>query len=111
MDGQAVYRFAVGILGKAASQALHKAGLTVKDVDLLIPHQANLRIIQSAVKYLRLPPDKVFVNLERYGNTSSASIPIALGEAKDKGLIKRGDTILMVAFGGGLTWGAVLLKY
>ena len=81
------------------------------DVDFVIPHQANLRIIEGVRNRLRVPPEKVIVNIEHVGNTSSASIPIAFCEARDKGRIKRGDTILMVAFGGGLTWGAVLLKY
>ena len=90
---------------------LRQAGLTTADIDFLVPHQANLRIIEGVRSPLHVPPEKAIVNIDRVGNTSSASIPIALGEARDKGLIKRGDRIVMVAFGGGLTWGALLLKY
>lgn len=111
MDGHAVYRFAVGVLGKAAGQALQKAGLAVEDVDLLIPHQANLRIIQSAIKYLKLPPEKVFINLERYGNTSSASIPIALCEAIEQNRLHANDCLVLTGFGTGLTWGAAVLRW
>ena len=90
---------------------LREANVKISDIDFVIPHQANLRIIEGVRNRLGVPPEKTIVNIDRVGNTSSASIPIALCEAKDKGIIKRGDTLLLVAFGGGLTWGAVLLKY
>jgi 3-oxoacyl-[acyl-carrier-protein] synthase-3 len=111
MDGRAVFRFAVRVLGKAAGQALQKAGLTVDDVDLLIPHQANLRIIQSAVAYLKLPAEKVFCNLERYGNTSAASIPIALCEAIEQNRLHSDDCLVLTGFGAGLTWGAAVVRW
>ncbi len=111
MDGREVFKFAVRIIEKTANIALKNAGLTFKDIDFFIPHQANLRIIQSAVKKLSLPSDKVYVNLDKYGNTSSASIPVALYEAYRKGLIKRGDVVLLVAFGSGLSWGSIVLKW
>lgn len=111
MDGREVFKFAVRIMEKASNDVLKKAGLTSKDIDLLIPHQANIRIIDSALKKLDLKKEKVFVNLEKYGNTSAASIPIALDEALSQKRIKKGDNILLVAFGAGLTWGGVLLKW
>ena len=88
-----------------------KAGLSKEDIDFLVPHQANIRIIDSAVKRLGLTEDKVVVNLDRYGNMSSASIPVALDEAVERGLIKKGDTMVLCGFGGGLTWGATVLKW
>ena len=90
---------------------LTAAGLTVDDIDLLIPHQANTRIIDGAVKRIKIHPDKVFVNLPQYGNMSSASIAVALSEAAEQGRMKRGDTVVLVAFGGGLTWGCTILKW
>ena len=111
MKGDGLFKYAVRSMVQASEEALKRAGLTVKDIDFLVPHQANLRIIEGVRERLKVPPEKAIVNIDRYGNTSSASIPIALGEAKERGLIKRGDRILMVAFGGGLTWGALLLKY
>ena len=111
MDGPAVFKFAVRVLGRAAAEAVAAAGLTVDDIDLLIPHQANLRIIEAARRQLDLPEEKLFVNLERYGNTSAASIPVALCEALDAGRINDGDTLVMVGFGGGLTWAAVTLQW
>lgn len=111
MDGREVFKFAVRIMEKASNDVLKKAGLTSKDIDLLVPHQANIRIIDAALKKLDLDKEKVFVNLEKYGNTSAASIPVALDEALDQKRIKKGDNLLLVAFGAGLTWGGVLLKW
>lgn len=111
MNGNDVFKFAVRIMGEAAVKALENAGLTHDDVDCLIPHQANIRIIQSAAKRLKLPMDKVFVNIEKYGNTSAASIPIALEEAVHSGKVKNGDVIVIVGFGAGLTWGACVIKW
>jgi 3-oxoacyl-[acyl-carrier-protein] synthase-3 len=111
MKGDGLFKYAVRAMVEAAEAVLREAGLTTADIDFLVPHQANLRIIEGVRSRLHVPPEKAIVNIDYVGNTSSASIPIALGEAKDKGLIKRGDRILMVAFGGGLTWGALLVKY
>ncbi|QYY44580.1 ketoacyl-ACP synthase III [Aneurinibacillus thermoaerophilus] len=111
MAGSEVFKFAVRAMNTASDQVLEKAGITKKDVDFLVPHQANLRIIDSAVKRLGLPYDKVVVNLNRYGNMSSASIPVALDEAVSEGRIKEGDTLVLVGFGGGLTWGASVMKW
>jgi 3-oxoacyl-[acyl-carrier-protein] synthase-3 len=110
MNGRQVYRFASRILGKALKQAIQQAGLTVDDIDLFIPHQANRRIIESAARYVKLPEDKVFINIDRYGNTSAASIPIALTEALEQGRAKIGDTLAFVAFGAGLTWASAVVK-
>lgn len=111
MDGNEVFKFAVKIMGEAASKALENAGLLREDIDVLVPHQANMRIIQSAAKRLALPMEKVVVNVDKYGNTSAASIPIALDEAVKNGRIKNGDIVVMVGFGGGLTWGAGVIKW
>jgi 3-oxoacyl-[acyl-carrier-protein] synthase-3 len=111
MNGPEVFKFAVKIMGESAVKAIEHAGLSAADVDLLIPHQANMRIIQSAAKRLKLPMDKVVVNLDKYGNTSSASIPLALREAIDGGRVKDGDTIVCVAFGAGLTWASCVIKW
>ncbi len=110
MNGRQVFRFASRVLGKALRQAIQQAGMTVDDVDLFIPHQANARIIESAARYVGLPREKVFVNIERYGNTSAASIPIALCEAVEQGRAQPGDTLAFVAFGAGLTWAASVVK-
>ncbi|HID15768.1 MAG TPA: hypothetical protein EYP16_03060 [Candidatus Atribacteria bacterium] len=101
----------VRTMGDASLRVLEKAGLTKGDVDYLIPHQANIRIIDSARKRLGLPKDKVIVNLDKYGNTSSASVGIALDEAVKSGKIKKGNNIVLVAFGAGLTWAAMVLKW
>ncbi len=111
MDGKEVYKFAVKTMGQTAEKALERAGLTYKDIDLLIPHQANIRIITSAAKRLHLPMEKVFVNIDKYANTSGASIPIALDEANRQGLMKDGDTIVMAGFGAGLTWAGLVMKW
>lgn len=111
MAGREVFKFAVRIIGESSERVLKMAGLESGDIDLLIPHQANLRIIDSACKRLSVPRERVFVNLDRYGNMSAASIPIALSEAVSNGDIKTGDNILLVGFGGGLTWGAAAIKW
>ena len=111
MDGREVFKFAVRAMEKASLEALTKADLELGDIDFLIPHQANERIINSAAKRLKVPKDRVFINLDKYGNMSSASIPIALEEAYNNKLIKKGDIVLLVAFGAGLTWASVLLKW
>lgn len=110
MRGPEVFRAAVTAMGDAAAHILETAGLTVDDVDLLIPHQANKRIIDATVRRMKIPPEKVYINVHEYGNTSSASIPVALNEAKEKGLLKPGDVCVMVAFGGGFTWGSVAVR-
>ena len=109
MNGREVFKFAVRIMGAAAEEALAKAGLTKADIDLLVPHQANVRIIDAALERLELPPEKCMVNLDRYGNVSAASIPLALDEAVRCGRVKPGDCVVLVGFGGGLTWGASVL--
>jgi len=110
-NGREVYRFATQIMGDAAEEALVRAGLTPADVDLLVPHQANLRIIEAAARRFGFPMERVWVNIDRYGNTSSASIPIGLSEAAESGRLHPGDIVLAVAFGGGLTWGAAVLRW
>jgi 3-oxoacyl-[acyl-carrier-protein] synthase-3 len=111
MDGRKVFKFATRVMGEATLEAVEKAGLTLADIDLLIPHQANLRIIQLAARYLKLPMEKVVVNLDRYGNTSAASIPIAMVEALEEGRIRDGMNICVVGFGGGLTWAAAVVRW
>jgi 3-oxoacyl-[acyl-carrier-protein] synthase-3 len=111
MDGNEVFKFAVKVMGEAAKQALEDANLSANDVSYLVPHQANMRIILSAAKRIGISMDKVIVNVDKYGNTSAASIPIALDEAVKDGKIKHGDVIVMVGFGGGLTWGASVIKW
>jgi 3-oxoacyl-[acyl-carrier-protein] synthase-3 len=111
MAGSEVFKAAVRSMAEAADQALMRAGLTGDDIDLLIPHQANIRIIEATAKYAKIPMEKVFVNVDRYGNMSSATVPIALDEAVEQGRIKKGDNILMVAFGAGFTWGASVLRW
>jgi 3-oxoacyl-[acyl-carrier-protein] synthase-3 len=111
MKGDGLFKYAVRAMVDASKQVLKEANIKAKDIDFLIPHQANIRIIEGVRHRLKLPKEKVIVNIDHVGNTSAASIPIALAEAKERGDIKKGDTILMVGFGGGLTWGAVLLKY
>lgn len=111
MNGNEIYRFATRTMSAVAQQVVRKAGMTLDQVDLLIPHQANLRIIQSVAKQLKLPDDKVFVNLDRYGNTSAASIPIALAEAVEAGKLQPGNTVVLAAFGAGLTWGASVVRW
>ena len=111
MDGKAVFKLAVGVLESAARATLAKAELTEADIDWLIPHQANLRIMQSTAKKLKLPMEKMIVTVDQHGNTSAASIPLALDEAVRSGKVKKGDVVMLEGVGGGFTWGAVLLKY
>ena len=110
MDGQAVFKLAVGLLESAAKSTLDKASLTAADVDWLVPHQANIRIMQSTARKLKMSMDKVVVTVQDHGNTSAASIPLALDHAVRKGQVKPGETVLLEGVGGGFTWGAVLLK-
>jgi 3-oxoacyl-[acyl-carrier-protein] synthase III len=111
MNGREVFRFAVTKMIEATNVALERAGVTADDVTWLIPHQANQRIIDAAAKYLNMPSDRVVVNIDRYGNTSAASIPMALSEAVAAGKLKDGDVILFVGFGAGLSWGAVAWRW
>lgn len=111
MAGAEVYRFAVNAMGDACVKVLQEAGLTPDQVDLFVPHQANLRIIDSAAKRLDLPPEKVFINVQKYGNTSGGSIPIALSEAAQEGRLKEGMLVMTVGFGAGLVWGANLIRW
>ena len=110
MDGQAVFKLAVGVLDEAARATLVKAGKTVADIDWLIPHQANIRIMQSTARKLKLPMDKVIVTVDQHGNTSAASIPLALDTALRAGRVKPGQLLLLEGVGGGFTWGALLLQ-
>ena len=111
MAGSEVFKAAVRSMAEAADQALIRAGMTGNDIDILIPHQANIRIIEATAKYAKIPMEKVFVNVDRYGNMSSATVPIALDEAIEQGRVKRGDNILMVAFGAGFTWGSAVVRW
>jgi 3-oxoacyl-[acyl-carrier-protein] synthase III len=111
MAGREVFKHAVRMMADAADRALDGARLTGADVDLMIPHQANVRIIEATAKHANIPMSKVFVNVDRYGNTSSASIPIALDEAIEAGRIKDGSTVLLCAFGAGFTWGSMVVRF
>lgn len=111
MDGSEVFKFAVRIMAQSSKTVIEKAGWAIDELDYLVPHQANIRIIASAGKKLKLPSDKVHVNLDKFGNTSAASVPIALDEAVRSGKIKSGDKVVLVAFGGGLTWGSVAVEF
>lgn len=110
MNGREVFKHAVRSMAEACDRALQAAGMTFEDIDLLVPHQANIRIIEATAKYAKIPMDRVFVNVNRYGNMSSATIPIALDEALEQGLIGPGSHVMTVAFGAGLTWGAMTLR-
>ena len=109
--GREVFKHAVRSMSEAADRALDSARLTGADIDLLIPHQANVRIIEATAKHSNIPMEKVYVNVDRYGNTSSASIPIAIDEAIEKGVIKEGSTVMCVAFGAGFTWASMILQF
>jgi 3-oxoacyl-[acyl-carrier-protein] synthase-3 len=111
MDGQAVFKLAVGVLEETARTVLDKAGRSTADIDWLIPHQANIRIMQSTARKLKLPMDRVVVTVDQHGNTSAASIPLALDHAVRQGQIKKGDTLMLEGVGGGFTWGSVLLDF
>ncbi len=108
MDGQAVFKLAVGVLEDAARAVLEKSGRKAEDIDWLIPHQANIRIMQGTAKKLKVPLDKLVVTVDEHGNTSAASIPLALDAAVRGGKVKRGDTVMLEGVGGGFTWGALL---
>lgn len=111
MDGSEVFKFAARKMADVSEEALRKSGLALEDVDYLVPHQANLRIIKNAAKRMNIPMERVYVNIQEYGNISAASVPVALDEAARKGLIKKGDIILVVGFGAGLTWGAAVIEW
>ncbi len=111
MNGREVFRFATRVMASATREAVTRAGLEMDDIQLLVPHQANKRIIEAAARSLRLPMERIMIDIDRYGNTSSASIPIAVCEAIDGGRIEPGDNVVMVAFGAGLTWGALTMKW
>jgi 3-oxoacyl-[acyl-carrier-protein] synthase-3 len=111
MAGAEVFKFAVRIMGDASLEALKRANLTPQDIDLVVPHQANVRIIDAAAKRLGIDREKIYVNVERFGNTSSASVGVALVECVEQGLIKSGDIILLVGFGAGLTWGSAVIRW
>jgi 3-oxoacyl-[acyl-carrier-protein] synthase-3 len=106
MNGREVYKFATRILVSSAEKLLEECGLSVDDIDLYIPHQANKRIIDHAARNLGIPEEKIFVNVQKYGNTSSASIPLCLAEAVAGGRLREGDRVLMTGMGAGLTWGS-----
>jgi 3-oxoacyl-[acyl-carrier-protein] synthase-3 len=110
MNGREVFKHAVRSMSDAAARALDGARLTAADIDLMIPHQANIRIIEATAKHANIPMDKVYVNVDRYGNTSAASVPIALDEAIQCGRIGEGSVVLLVAFGAGFTWGAIVVR-
>ena len=111
MNGSEVFKFAMKILPEVTEQALELADLRKEDIDLIVPHQANIRIIEAAARRLDLPMEKFMINLDRYGNTSSASIPIAMHEAVETGRIKSGDVVVLTGFGAGLTWGSIVMQW
>ncbi len=111
MAGQAVMKFAVKAMADASNRVVEKAGVSWDDIALVVPHQANYRIVDSAIKRMGIDKSKVYLTLEKYGNTSASCIPVALTEAAQAGRIKKGDKIILVGFGGGLTWGAALLEW
>jgi 3-oxoacyl-[acyl-carrier-protein] synthase III len=111
MRGREVYKFAVEKMQWLMGNCMESLGLTAEDIDLVVPHQVNMRIINSAAQRFGFPREKLFVNIEEYGNTSAASIPIALSEAMDEGKIQEGSTVMLVAFGAGLTWGGAILQF
>jgi 3-oxoacyl-[acyl-carrier-protein] synthase-3 len=111
MVGNEVFKYAVRAMEDSAIRAIKEAGIKVGDVDFLIPHQANIRIIKATAKRLKLPPEKVYVNIDRYGNTSTASIPLAMDEANRKGLLKKGMHVVLAAFGGGFTWAGAVIRW
>ena len=110
MNGREVYKFATRVIGRSTAQVLAQAGATMDDVDWIIPHQANLRIIEAAARDMHVPLERFIINIDRYANTSAASIPIALSEALDSGRVKLSDRVLLIGFGAGLTWAALLMQ-
>lgn len=111
LQGRAVYKNAISKIVTLVNESLARCGLSREDIDLIIPHQMNARIIESAAKHLDIPMDKLFMNIDRYGNTSAATVPIAVDEAKRSGRLKQGDLVVLVAFGGGMTWASALLRW
>ncbi|MCS7195719.1 MAG: ketoacyl-ACP synthase III [Aquificaceae bacterium] len=111
MKGKELFKLAVRSMAEVCEEVLQRAGVSVEEVDLVVPHQANIRIVEALAERLGIPMEKIYSNIYRYGNTSAASIPIALCEAKEEGRLKRGDLLLLTAMGGGLTWGASLLRF
>ena len=111
MEGNKVFKLAVASMVSSAQRVLKQTGLTSQDVTWLLPHQANLRIMKAVAKSLKLPEEQVYINVDRYGNMSGATVPIGLAEMDHNGVLKPGDLVLMVAFGGGLTWAASLVKW
>ncbi|MFN7064727.1 MAG: beta-ketoacyl-ACP synthase III [Aquificaceae bacterium] len=111
MKGKELFKLAVRSMAEVCEEVIKRAGVSVEDIDLVIPHQANIRIMEALVEKLGVPMERVYSNIHKYGNTSAASIPIALWEAKEEGRLKRGDLVLLTAMGGGLTWGASLLRF
>ena len=111
MDGKAVFRFAAKVMGKTVETSLHRAGMEREELDYLVPHQANIRIIQAAAKRLAMPMEKVIINIHHYGNMSAASIPVALAEAAHAHQFKKGDNIALAGFGAGLTWASCIMKW
>ena len=111
MDGPSLFKIAVKTMDQAVRKVLEHEHLQIKDINCLIPHQANNRILQAVAERLEIAPEKVFINVDRYGNMSSASTVIGLYEAVKAGIVKKGDYVVLVAFGGGLTWGASLIKW
>jgi 3-oxoacyl-[acyl-carrier-protein] synthase-3 len=111
MDGPAIFKFAVQAMSSSVREALAQARLGVEDIDVLVPHQANLRIIQGTAKHLGLPMEKAIVTVHKYGNTSSATIPVALSEAQREGKLPEGGRVAICSFGGGLAWGSMVLDW
>jgi 3-oxoacyl-[acyl-carrier-protein] synthase-3 len=109
--GKEVFKLAIQNITSLILETVNKNNLTIEDIDLIIPHQSNLRIIEATMEKLGLPMEKAFVNIDKYGNTSSASIPIAIDEARREGRLRRGDLVMLVAFGGGLTWGSSVIRW
>ena len=110
MNGREIFKNAVRSMAEACDIAIKKAGLGAEDVELLVPHQANIRIIEATAKYAGVPMEKVFVNVQKYGNMSSATVPVAFDEAREQGRISEGSNVVTVAFGAGLTWGAMAIR-
>jgi 3-oxoacyl-[acyl-carrier-protein] synthase-3 len=111
MNGREVFKFATRVLISSAHEVLEAAGRSVEDVDVYIPHQANTRIIEHARKKLEIPEDRTVIDVDRYGNTSSGSIPLALADAREAGMLHEGDLLLMTGMGAGLTWGSALMEW
>ena len=111
MSGNEVFKFAVRILVHSLEEGLQRCGRSVNDLKLIVPHQANYRILNSAAKKMGIPEEKMFNNIAHYGNTSAGTVPIALTEALEQGKIQKGDLIALVAFGGGMTWGSIIIEW